>query len=132
MVTVPAALVKAPPFIEYSPLAILMGNAVLKPVMVIAAEVTFEFTATPVTAGKLNVSGVVSIAATLLVAALEELPGELRLEIFNELLSKLLLELLIGLELGGTGSGFLPPPPPPPQAASELTRPRIKSLRIPV
>ncbi|AQT60289.1 hypothetical protein B0D95_09420 [Cellvibrio sp. PSBB023] len=130
----------------------LMGAAVLMPEIVIVAEVMFAFNAAPVTAGKLNESGVVSTGATtaLLVELLEELPsepileapwkllselpiaelpGELTLELFRKLLSKLLLELLTGLELGGTGSGFLPPPPPP-QAANVLTRPRIKNLRI--
>lgn len=158
---VPAALVKTPLSMEYSPLVMLMGAAVLMPEMVIAAEVTFAFNAAPVMAEKLNESGVVSIgtAITLLVELLEELPSELTLEapwkllselpmaelpseltlelfrellsgiLLEELLSKLLLELLTGLELGGTGSGFLPPPPPP-QAANKLMRPRIKNLRI--
>ena len=164
LVTVPAALVKVPPFIEYPPLAMLMGAAVLMPEMVIAADVTFAFNAAPVTAVRLNESGVVSIGTTITLLVelreelpsepileppwelltelpLEEFPSELTLELVSELvsgilleelLSALLLELLTGLELGGTGSGFLPPPPPPPQAANELTRPRIKSLRIPV
>jgi hypothetical protein len=37
-----------------------MGTAVLMPEIVIAAEVTFVFNTTPVTAGKLNAFGVVS------------------------------------------------------------------------
>jgi hypothetical protein len=127
-----------------------MGTAVLMPEIVITAEVTFALNAAPVTAGKLNESGVVSVTTTitllielleellseltmeLFIELLEELFSELMLELLTELLSKLLLELLIGLELAGTGLGFLSPLPPPPQAAKELARPRIKSLRIPV
>jgi len=124
-----------------------MGTAVLMPEMVITADVTFVLKVAPVTAGKLNESGVVSVGTTitLLVELLEELASELMLELvselrlltelFGELMLELvskLPELLTGLTLAGTGLGFLLPPPPPPQAANELTRPRINSLRIPV
>lgn len=127
----------------------LIGTAVLMPEMVIAIEVTFALNGAPVTAGKLNESGVVSaamllvelltelsselilelaIGLALLIGLLEELPSELLLEPVIELL----LELPIGLTLAGTWLAVLPLPPPPPQAANELTRPKIKSLRIPV
>ena len=156
MVTVPAALVAAPPLIEYCPPVILIGAAVLIPATVIAFEVIFALSAAPVTTAKLNASGVVSagiiiallaeLLTELSVPALEliielELLLELLKELFEESILELLTELLLKLlgelseelmleramELGLDDAGFSPPPPPPPpHAANELANPKMK------
>jgi len=73
LVTVPAVLVATPPSIEYCPPTMLMGDAVLIPEMVIAVEVTFALNTAPVTAVKLNTSGVVS-ANTVVTAKVCDTP----------------------------------------------------------
>src|SRR5689334_13728708 len=59
---VPAALVNAPPAIEYSPFSMLIGVVVLMPVRVTLAEFTQVSRVASVLRPKLNASGVVSAA----------------------------------------------------------------------
>jgi len=62
-------LVAVPPAIEYFPPVMLIGATVLIPEIVIAVEVTFALNAAPVTAVKLNASGVVSANTVVTVNA---------------------------------------------------------------
>lgn len=66
------------------------------PEMVITSDVMLEFNAAPVTAAKLNESGVVSIGKTirLLVELPEEFPSEPEPELPEELINASLLEEL--------------------------------------
>ena len=75
--TVPAALVKAPPAIEYWPLVMLIGAAMLMPKTVITVDVTFAPNAASVTAVKSKASGVVSAGARLEIALLATMLVEL-------------------------------------------------------
>ena len=60
MVTVPAAAVKAPPLIEYSPPVIAMGAAVSIPATVMVLEVWTLPRAALVTGIKVNAVGIAS------------------------------------------------------------------------
>ena len=106
---VPAADVKVPPLIEYSPPAILTGAAVSKPDRVIVPEMIAVLRAASVVAVKLNAAGVVSaLLLELLVVATIELTT-----LLGTLLAKLLSALVLVLV------AVLPPPsPPPPHAVS--------------
>ena len=71
---VPAAEVKAPPFIEYSPPTIEIAVAAVIPLIVTAGEVTIALGSALVELEKLKVLGVVSWGATeLVVITLDEL-----------------------------------------------------------
>jgi hypothetical protein len=63
LVTVPDALVYAPPLTEYVPPAVIdIGDAALIPDTVIVFDVTTVLSATPVWSVKVNGLGVVSVA----------------------------------------------------------------------
>jgi hypothetical protein len=68
LATVDAALPKGPPLTEYVPPATLIGAGALIPEIVAPTDVMVVFSATPVCAGKLNASGVVSMPAARVVA----------------------------------------------------------------
>src|SRR5262245_38152570 len=74
LVMVPAALVKAPPSMEYSPNAMLIGAAALMPVMATLFEVTTACIAAPVTAANWKASGVLSSASVVAVKVADTPP----------------------------------------------------------